>query len=648
MKLFIAVSAILLAQVSAKCANGCSGHGTCGAGSQCNCHHNYMGSDCSLRTCYFAKAWVDTPTGDRNGDGDVTMEIQYDVNDGYSSERYSSQYGVARDIKFIPNNETGLTPQQQKWDEAHFYMECSNKGLCNRKTGQCECFPGYEGEGCQRTTCPGETENQKKCSGHGTCVSSFKDVSNYRLWDKMKTFKCQCDPGYKGSDCSLRTCAMEADPQAHQQVYTSSLQKIAWGSYVYRYEAGTSTAAKASQKETVNRIIDGDVHFTITVKDHFGDTWTSSAFTIKYNTRIGTVNSKKVIFNYPTSHDFEETKLKSNANVFEQATSVSLLYTNTKTSDDDLAIDVQKGLLALPHDACRDAKVWAVYVQRQGKTVADLDDLSLATGMGCYHDSAKASTRTFSKCDYPAGAWSGTKCTSHSFTSKSDCELMGYAMPTTSATLEPYASISSPIINGMDRNKDLSLPIFVRGTTTEDTKYSPYQCGRTTTKYTTASGTNIIRRDGLCLYIQTTNKVSENYQVTYTYNSKLKSDMTNWPNGLKYTAKARVGKSSAADVRDFIASNKTIIDTLVRVDDVSAHRRVSTKWENGIMPIGNGNFGKAKASTTDQIYPLRESLFKISECARRGLCNDETGECMCFKGHIGNACTQQKSVAFVA
>eukprot|EP00944_MAST-04C_sp_MAST-4C-sp1_P004572 g4572.t1 len=46
-------------------------------------------------------------------------------------------------------------------DEGHFYMECSNRGKCNRAWGQCECFPGYTGTACTRQACT--------CSGHGTC-----------------------------------------------------------------------------------------------------------------------------------------------------------------------------------------------------------------------------------------------------------------------------------------------------------------------------------------------------------------------------------------------------------------------------------------------------------------------------------------------
>ena len=48
-------------------------------------------------------------------------------------------------------------------DTAHAYTECSSKGMCNRVSGECECFPGYEGKGCQRNSCPNQ------CSGKGTC-----------------------------------------------------------------------------------------------------------------------------------------------------------------------------------------------------------------------------------------------------------------------------------------------------------------------------------------------------------------------------------------------------------------------------------------------------------------------------------------------
>lgn len=67
-------------------------------------------------------------------------------------------------------------------DTAHYYMECSNKGLCDRTTATCTCFVGYEGTSCQRASCPND------CSGHGVCKTNRElamgDYGNiYELWD---------------------------------------------------------------------------------------------------------------------------------------------------------------------------------------------------------------------------------------------------------------------------------------------------------------------------------------------------------------------------------------------------------------------------------------------------------------------------------
>jgi hypothetical protein len=50
-------------------------------------------------------------------------------------------------------------------DEGHFYMECSNQGLCDRGSGECECFDGYSGIDCGTTGCPDD------CSGNGRCMT---------------------------------------------------------------------------------------------------------------------------------------------------------------------------------------------------------------------------------------------------------------------------------------------------------------------------------------------------------------------------------------------------------------------------------------------------------------------------------------------
>jgi len=220
MKTFLFLA--LVGFAAAECPNACSGHGTCGAKDSCSCYQNYQGNDCSERTCYFGIAHVDSPKGDLNADGFVSGPLTTVVT---GSEVYP--WGTTEQF---PNTDA---------NEGHFYMECSNKGICDRKSGECDCFDGYTGTACARAACPND------CSGHGTCESikelaemrsydtnehdvsttrvagsanhhgydaSIEESYSYNLWDQDKTMGCKCDPVYYGADCSLKKCKYGVDP----------------------------------------------------------------------------------------------------------------------------------------------------------------------------------------------------------------------------------------------------------------------------------------------------------------------------------------------------------------------------------------------------------------------------------------------------
>ena len=116
----------LINKVSADCAmqNNCNGHGKCDVAlNKCDCFEGwgastditlYAAADCSARTCPSYRAWADVPTSPTT---------------------------------------------------AHNVAECANRGVCNRGTGVCDCFPGFTGSACERSRCPND------CSGHGVCVS---------------------------------------------------------------------------------------------------------------------------------------------------------------------------------------------------------------------------------------------------------------------------------------------------------------------------------------------------------------------------------------------------------------------------------------------------------------------------------------------
>jgi hypothetical protein len=203
---FVGIVAIL-SKVNAECPNACSGHGTCGNFDMCNCWRNWQANDCSERICPFGLAHVDTPKGD--------LDMSNKVDNPASSKKvayHPQYYSAGTDEKYPYMSSAGVSGVTKVYDNTgHYYMECSNKGLCDRDSGECECFEGYEGSGCQRASCPNQ------CSGHGTCETirelAAKDYGNiYELWDRDATMGCDCDPGYYGADCSLRYCKYGIDP----------------------------------------------------------------------------------------------------------------------------------------------------------------------------------------------------------------------------------------------------------------------------------------------------------------------------------------------------------------------------------------------------------------------------------------------------
>lgn len=82
---------------------------------------------------------------------------------------------------------------------------CSGRGTCN--SGVCSCFEGWESSNGNHErgtygncgfyqgapTCPGETDNNLQCSGHGKCSGS-------------PHYRCECDPGFAGVDCDSEEC----------------------------------------------------------------------------------------------------------------------------------------------------------------------------------------------------------------------------------------------------------------------------------------------------------------------------------------------------------------------------------------------------------------------------------------------------------
>jgi len=256
---------IAVAGVSAECPNACSGHGDCGTKDECTCYPNWQAADCSERTCPFGLSFVDTPQGDLNHDGSISnanVAVQWSTSNQWEKYPNQGQYSATA-------------------DEAHFYVECSNKGHCDRASGVCQCFDGYTGSSCQRTTCPND------CSGHGVCrttgeiaaaamnthvvrrdadhsrVEGVESAFNYNLWDADKNQACVCDPGYTGPDCSMRECPRGDDP-------LSALAK----------DCGGATCRTETQQLVLDSGAAVSGTFTLGFQDWTGKSWTTADITL--------------------------------------------------------------------------------------------------------------------------------------------------------------------------------------------------------------------------------------------------------------------------------------------------------------------------------------------------------------------------------
>lgn len=166
------------------------------------CHGPYSGVDCEERTCPYGLSSSASPF----------------LKNGFTAAEHLD------DDKFAPTSRMedcvlvngACDPSTFQGDTnsflgQHTYTECSSQGICDRKTGICECFAGYNGLGCRYTTCP------NSCSGHGMCLQNAKANTEYdttnsfgffgsQYWDAYKSMRCVCDRGFSGYDCTERIC----------------------------------------------------------------------------------------------------------------------------------------------------------------------------------------------------------------------------------------------------------------------------------------------------------------------------------------------------------------------------------------------------------------------------------------------------------
>lgn len=164
--------------------------------------------------CQFGLAHVDSPKGDLDMSGIVT-----DADAPVLQNSFVYPYGTTEQFPAVQNSD--LTTLQ---NTAHYYMECSNKGTCDRTSGECSCYDGFDGAACQRASC------SNSCSGHGVCktieaLAKSDNLNIYKLWDRQSTMGCECDAGYGGPDCADKACKQGVDPLYFDDSATGTLAR---------------------------------------------------------------------------------------------------------------------------------------------------------------------------------------------------------------------------------------------------------------------------------------------------------------------------------------------------------------------------------------------------------------------------------------
>jgi len=256
--------------IGAECANACNGHGKCTSYDMCICNRNWQSSDCSERVCQFGLAHVDTPKGDLDMNGVISGPDSPVVDNNFIYP-----YGTTE--MFPAMQDSNLNTLE---DTAHYYMECSNRGQCDRSSGECVCNEGYDGVACQRASCPGYPAS---CSGHGVCktikqLAQSDNFNIYELWDKDSTMGCFCDAGYGGPDCSQKLCKYGIDPLYLDDAATVKYSTFNFATLLTNTASGSSTAGAAAKLGFV-KFTDGlypstgNGHWAIRFFDIHGEDW---------------------------------------------------------------------------------------------------------------------------------------------------------------------------------------------------------------------------------------------------------------------------------------------------------------------------------------------------------------------------------------
>jgi hypothetical protein len=544
-------------------------------------------------------------------------------------------------------------------------MECSNRGHCDRKTGQCDCFPGYLGEACRRTECP------EDCSGHGRCQTVAQQAGSftYALWDADMSRSCVCDPGFSGPDCADRACPIGDDP--------------------------------------------------LTVKDSHNEVQFVEVFTEDDET-VGTDGPFKgsVAFTYT---DYWGAKWKTGPISLEPHTNGKAAGTGDKEANAAIALRAETALEALPNNVLNDVQVKVTecgFIIPGDKTIGNADVSafdSVYTGAG-YVNFPKHTFKelltvesdsftevsslsnytsypdTLSTTTYTGGDFTGTAnffdhahCIRfHIYFVSTPGDLEDLEVDTSGVTVlnqdtgvaETSEQGATSVGHTVDDMRKLSGPIS--GTFISNGEVL-------TSTATSTDGTNAITMNGDTHYVNTHDRIriqcGSKEIGTYTVSSSVA------PTATTITTDEAIPACTAgtemtisvvshtfwinADLTGFGMLGEDGDDELIGAYlyyfgftfgpitaiywddatlDTDTDRASSIGPFKGRLIMGNPlpsgyNGGYADISTTTELKQDAKGTSESSECSDRGICETDSGLCKCFGGYTGNACQKQNALS---
>jgi len=405
----------------------------------------------------------------------------------------------------------------------------------------------------------------------------------------------------------LRKCPMGTDPIRTVHINDNSVYKIEW-------KQKTDKKWKEDDDGVPAEHPNGQVHWTMSYKDDFGDVWTTSAVTTYYQTRteagsliIGPSDDTNKLVSTPffMDPDYQGADKKTVSvdgrlklkNGDSEGLGINSVYTAKAFSYHRSFIgeQVNASLQALPNDLVRFSYVHTVY-----NYGADPDKVFIYPSMGVPQFKTKLKDKTL-KAGEPGSDGGKTLYATGAGVCSPDSDILVAA---DCANAGNFNNGKSKAVNDVKYR----FPFFLAS---DDTTEGDAALAK---KYTNCD------MNALCIFITLGHPEGEK---TMTVNYKFKT--------LIRTAAAdevamKPEEYTTSLARE-VANHNTGKNSLVTVTQVGADR----KW-HGLVD-----------GTPTVTYTLTADDKIMRDCSRRGLCDFETGKCKCFDGYTGYKC-QKRSV----